>query len=177
MIDVVVKIGDVLDEVADVLIATANPWLNLSGGVNGAILLRGGQDVQDELHAHLRAIGKAAVEAGAVVQTCPGPLRVKHILHAVAIDPFYNSSRETVRLTLERALTMAQALDARTVAMPALATGYGRLSMQEFAAALCQATAANWPPIEQLRVVLRKADNANIVQEAMRHRDKFAGQR
>ena len=49
-----VKVGDVLDEHADVLICPANPWLNLSGGVNGAILMRGGQAVQDELQSHLR---------------------------------------------------------------------------------------------------------------------------
>ena len=34
-IDVVV--GDVLRTPADVLVSTANPWLNLSGGVNGAV--------------------------------------------------------------------------------------------------------------------------------------------
>jgi len=32
--DIQVKVGDVLDEQADVLICTANPWLNMSGGVN-----------------------------------------------------------------------------------------------------------------------------------------------
>ena len=36
--NVVVTVGDVLDAAADVLISTANPWLNMSGGVNGAIL-------------------------------------------------------------------------------------------------------------------------------------------
>ena len=35
--NVVVTVGDVLDAAADVLISTANPWLNMSGGVNGAI--------------------------------------------------------------------------------------------------------------------------------------------
>jgi O-acetyl-ADP-ribose deacetylase (regulator of RNase III) len=35
-----VLVGDVLDAVADVLIATANPWLQMTGGVNLAIILR-----------------------------------------------------------------------------------------------------------------------------------------
>ena len=35
--NVVVTVGDVLDASADVLISTANPWLSMSGGVNGAI--------------------------------------------------------------------------------------------------------------------------------------------
>ena len=34
---ITIKVGNVLTEAADVLISTANPWLNLSGGVNGAI--------------------------------------------------------------------------------------------------------------------------------------------
>jgi len=35
--EIEIKTGDVLDEHADVLIATANPQLNMSGGVSGAI--------------------------------------------------------------------------------------------------------------------------------------------
>ncbi|SMP73136.1 hypothetical protein SAMN06265222_11630 [Neorhodopirellula lusitana] len=35
--NVVVTVGDVLDASADVLFSTANPWINMSGGVNGAI--------------------------------------------------------------------------------------------------------------------------------------------
>ena len=38
--NVSVGVGDVLDASADVLISTANPWLNMSGGVNGAIRQR-----------------------------------------------------------------------------------------------------------------------------------------
>jgi hypothetical protein len=37
-----VKSGNILDENADVLICSANVFLNLSGGVGGAILLRCG---------------------------------------------------------------------------------------------------------------------------------------
>ena len=33
-------LGGVLDVVADVLVATANPWLQMTGGVNLAIILR-----------------------------------------------------------------------------------------------------------------------------------------
>ena len=47
---IIIKVGDVLSEPADVLISTANPWLNLSGGVNGAIREAVGPDLQTELH-------------------------------------------------------------------------------------------------------------------------------
>ena len=82
-----VTIGDVLESDADVLISTANPWLNMSGGVNGAIRQRC-PEVQTELHAHLESTGQSAVAAGTVVPTSAGSLPFSHILHAVAIDPF-----------------------------------------------------------------------------------------
>src|SRR4051794_34067566 len=136
---ILVKAGDILDERADVLVCSANPHLNLSGGVNGAILLRGGQAVQQELHAFLAARGRRWVEPGMVVRTGPGPLAVGHVLHAVAVDAFYGTSVDLVRRTMERAMADAAALSARTVALTALATGYGRLRMADFAQALSAA--------------------------------------
>ena len=64
----VVTVGDVLDVSADVLISTANPWLSMSGGVNGAIRERQ-PGIQAELHAHLAAVGETAIAAGSVVCT------------------------------------------------------------------------------------------------------------
>jgi O-acetyl-ADP-ribose deacetylase (regulator of RNase III) len=123
MLRVVVKAGDILDERVDVLISSANPDLNMSGGVNGAILLRGGQTVQDELKAYLREHDARWVEPGDVVKTGPGPLAVRAILHAVAIDRAYRSDTALVQRTIQTALQRAAELDAETVALPALATG------------------------------------------------------
>ena len=165
--DIHVKLGDVLDEQADVLISTANPWLNMSGGVNGAILLRGGQDVQQELRDFLRQENRPHVEPGTVVRTGPGPLSVRHILHAVAIDGFYDSSPELVERTVARALDQARQLGASTVAMPAMATGYGHLTMEQFAEGLAQALRRDWSPLVRLTVVLRRDDAVRIVSRAI----------
>ncbi|MEO6808089.1 MAG: macro domain-containing protein [Isosphaeraceae bacterium] len=151
---VTVKIGDILDEPVDVLICSANVHLNLSGGVGGAILARGGQSVQDALHAHLRQAGVPWVAPGTVVQTDSGPLVVGHLLHAVAIDGFYGSSVPLVRETIIRALNLAAGLGARSVAIPALATGYGPLSIAEFAEALLGSLGRAYDPVADLRVVL-----------------------
>jgi len=166
-VTITVKVGDVLDEPADVLICSANPWLNLSGGVNGAILLRGGQSIQDELKRYLTDADRPAVEPGTVVRSGPGPLAVKHILHAVAIDPFYGSSAGLVQKTLETALGMAQSLAAHTVAMPMLATGYGPLTAQQFANALSPVARQDWAPIEQLIVLVRRDEDAEVVRSAV----------
>jgi len=165
-----VKIGDVLSEVADVLICPANPWLNLSGGVNGALLQRGGQSVQDELHAHLKHSGRRAVESGTIVATGPGPLAVNWILHAVAIDPFYDSSIDLVSLTIAAALDRATDLQGRTVAMPMLATGYGRLSTQDFGAALAKIRCRDWPGVQRLTVVVRNDEDSEILRSLLSSR-------
>ncbi|ELP30137.1 macro domain-containing protein [Rhodopirellula baltica] len=69
-----VQVGDVLAAAADALISTANPWLNLSGGVNGATLAATGPATQEELHGYLRSQGISAVPAGTVVQSSSGNL-------------------------------------------------------------------------------------------------------
>ncbi len=133
---ITVETGDVLQTNVDVLISTANPWLNLSGGVNGAILSACGSAIQEELHAHLKQLGVSAVPAGTVVRSDPGCLPFQDILHAVAIDLFYDASIEMVRSTFATALQMAVELGAVSVASPTLATGYGPLSIEEFGRAI-----------------------------------------
>src|SRR2546423_99541 len=121
-----ILVGNVLDVPADVLISTANPWLQMTGGVNLAIILRPqGEAGHAELQRHLHATGKRYVDPGTVACTGPGSLPVKKILHAVAIDPSYDSSVDLVAATITTALAKACELDARTVTLPALATGFG----------------------------------------------------
>jgi O-acetyl-ADP-ribose deacetylase (regulator of RNase III) len=161
--------GNILDVPADVLVSTANPWLQMTGGVNLGIIVRPrGEDVYAELQRYLPDSGQKMVAPGTVVCTGPGSLPVKKILHAVAIDPSYGSSVDLVRDTIIRALSRARELDARTVTLPALATGFGPLLMEEFAAALRQALAQDWAPLETLRVVLRHEAEAAKVREVLR---------
>ena len=51
--------------------------------------------------------------------------------------------------------------------LPALATGFGPLTMSDFAAALKQALARDWSPLEHLKVVLRTDDDADTVRAAL----------
>jgi O-acetyl-ADP-ribose deacetylase (regulator of RNase III) len=139
----------------------------MSGGVNGEILRRGGEAIQKELHEHLQAEGNRAVDPGAVVVTSPGPLNAKHLLHVVAIDPFYDSSVGLVCDAIGRALCMARELGALTVAMPALATGYGHLTIEEFAKGLSQALQTDWRPIRQVTVVVREAEYEVILRKML----------
>jgi hypothetical protein len=52
--------------------------------------------------------------------------------------------------------------------MPALATGYGHLSMEDFAAGFAQAVASNeWAAVDRLVVVVQNGENAEIIRHAL----------
>ncbi|MFO0898376.1 MAG: macro domain-containing protein [Pirellulales bacterium] len=153
--------GDILREHVAAIVVTANPWLNLSGGVGGALLLAGGDDVQRELHAWLKQTGKTWLPAGSIVCTGPGPLAAngcRLLVHAVAIDALYQTDEATVRRTLAAALQAAADRGMQSIALPALATGYGPLSIREFCAAARPILLADWPGLQECRLVVKDAD-------------------
>lgn len=130
----IVQHGEILDVPADILVCSGNVYLNLSGGVGGAILLKYGDAMQRELHGHLRENGLKFVPRGTVVPTSPCGSPFQKVLHAVAIDAFYESSPEVIQTILSQCLSMSEDLGAKTIVIPALATGYGHLKISEFAA-------------------------------------------
>lgn len=75
---------------------------------------------------------------------------------------------ERVRETVSRALALAARQGAATVALPALATGYGPLSIRQFAEGLRAALSGQYPGVEELRVVLASEDDAVVVREVLR---------
>lgn len=160
-----VEVGDVLEYGADVLVSTANPWLNMSGGVNGAIRMRC-PEIQTELREWQQANSKAAVPAGTVVPTSAGSLPFDHIIHAVAIDPFYDTSAEVVTRTVTAAFELARKLQVNTISMPTLATGYGPLTVAEFACAMARIDLCD-VMFKSVTVVVRSAENAEVVRSIL----------
>ncbi|SMP60249.1 O-acetyl-ADP-ribose deacetylase (regulator of RNase III), contains Macro domain [Neorhodopirellula lusitana] len=161
------RVGDVLKVAADVLISTANPWLNLSGGVNGAILSAVGPKIQEELHAYLKSQANSAVSAGSVVRSRAGNLPFHFILHAVAIDPFYDSSIELVRKTVVSALDLAIKAGAKTISTPTLATGYGPMSIADFGTAIAPLASDLRFDGLSLTIVVRKEEHRSELSQAI----------
>ena len=73
--------GDLTKEHVDAVVNAANEWLAHGGGVAGAIVRRGGLEVQWESDAWVEANGKLAV--GAVAVTGAGMRPCKKVSHAV----------------------------------------------------------------------------------------------
>jgi O-acetyl-ADP-ribose deacetylase (regulator of RNase III) len=159
--------GNILDTRADVLVCSANVFLNLSGGVGGEILLRHGDAMQKELHSFLAAQRKRFVERGDIVATPPCGTRFNAVIHAVAVDGFYRSSPGVIEEVVRKSLAAAAALGARTVALTALATGYGRLTMAQFAQGMRPLMEPDFPPIQEVILCVRNENDRNDLAAAL----------
>ena len=147
--------GDILDLEVDVLVCSANVSLNLSGGVGGALLCKYGPQLQEELHSHLPSDPPRFARRGDVIVTHPASTPYKAVLHAVAIDAFYDSSPEVVADVCRSAFGIACREQARSLALAALATGFGHLTVAEFAEGLRPVLAEDFAPLRRVVIAVQ----------------------
>jgi O-acetyl-ADP-ribose deacetylase len=162
-----IKHGDILDERADVLVCSANPYLTLSGGVGGAFLLRYGDAMQRELERYLAKSQRRFVDQGEVVPMPACSTPYKAVFHAVGVDAFYQSSAEVITQVVTKALEMAAELEASQVALSAIATGYGRLSLSEFANGIKPVMKREFPPIAEIVLCLQNQGSAETLEQLL----------
>jgi O-acetyl-ADP-ribose deacetylase len=115
-------VGDLTAQEVDAIVNAANEELAPGGGVAGAILRAGGQEIYDEA---ARLGGCATGDAKA---TGAGRLPARYVIHAVG--PRWRGGdqgeKELLASAYRRSLEVAAELGCRTVAFPALSTGiYG----------------------------------------------------
>lgn len=149
---------DILDRPADVLVLSGNPQLNLSGGAGGAFLLRYGNEMQERLHDYFKTNDKKFVDRGSVIQMPPCGSPYDAVLHAIGVDAFYDSNTDVIEQAITKSLELAAQLSAKTVALTAIATGYGRVSMHDFGNAIHPLISLNFHPIENVVICMQKSD-------------------
>jgi O-acetyl-ADP-ribose deacetylase (regulator of RNase III) len=150
----VLKVCNILDEPADVLICSANVSLNLSGGVGADLLGRYGTMMQSELHRVIAGRTPRAARQKEVIAYSGLELPYKAVLHAVAVDGWYHATPEAVQETIATAFRMAMKLGAKKVTLTALGTGFGNLTLPGFALALQPLLSIDYPPIEEVCLCL-----------------------
>ncbi|MEM4576551.1 MAG: macro domain-containing protein [Candidatus Nezhaarchaeales archaeon] len=109
--------GDITELKVDAIVNAANERLKLGGGVAGAILRKGGREIQEECDK----IGYCPV--GEAVVTKAGKLEAKYVIHAVG--PRYGEGGEDDKLknaTLN-SLRRADERDIKSIAFPAISAG------------------------------------------------------
>ncbi len=158
--------GNILDVAADVLVCSANPFLTLSGGVGGAFSLRYGPAMQGQLIEHLMKLGVRHVPTGTVVEMAPCDSAYQLVMHAVAVDAEYKSTPQIITRIVERILYRVGELESKSVALPALATGYGMLTKEEFAQGLLPLLDRNFN-VESVIICLKRPDDAELVRKIL----------
>jgi len=129
----ILKHIDVVDEKADALIYSTNVLLNCSGGVGSCLVEKYGKQVQEDLHALLKDDGRKFANQGEVFEKVSAGMSYKKVFHTVPNDPMYNTNAVIIESILCCCLSIANAdTDVRSVAVSALATGYGKLFFDDF---------------------------------------------
>ncbi len=118
--------GDITRESCDAIVNAANSSLMGGGGVDGAIHRAGGPAILEACQAIVNRQGR--LPAGQAVATPGGRLAAKYVIHTVG--PVWNGGSRNEPVTLAschtESIRVADELQLRTVAFPAISTGiYG----------------------------------------------------
>jgi O-acetyl-ADP-ribose deacetylase (regulator of RNase III) len=124
--------GDILDMRADGLLCSANPFLNLSGGVGGAFLLRYGSEMQDLLHSELHKRGERYLNSGSTVFVNGTTSSYAVVCHAVAVNCFYETDGASLLKCYMDAFSGFSKRRCKTVVAACLGCGYGKLKPSVF---------------------------------------------
>ena len=116
-----VAYGDITKLVADALVSSDDNYLTMGGGVSYAILQAGGDEVRRQALKHV------PLKLGDVAVSSAGKLAAKYIFHAATID--YDNlifpGEDTIRAATLKCMQLADSLQLRLIAFPALGTGVG----------------------------------------------------
>jgi len=130
---ITVTTGDITKLEVDAIVNPANSQLIMGGGVAGAILRAGGDQIQKQ------ARRKAPVSIGEAVATTGGKLKAKWVIHAPTMTrPAMAASLEDVKAATKAALTCARLMRVTNLAFPGLGTGVGGLDPQDAANAMVE---------------------------------------
>jgi O-acetyl-ADP-ribose deacetylase (regulator of RNase III) len=119
--------GDIIRQQVDAIVNAANTDLQLGAGVAGAIRRAGGPSIQKECdRIGPIALGEAAITGG-------GNLPAAWVIHAAGMQLGRNVSRESCAAATRASLDRAVEKGIRSVAFPAIGTGFGGLGMADCA--------------------------------------------
>jgi len=119
-VEIVVKKGDITEEVVDAIVNPANSFMIMGGGVAGAIKRKGGASIEQE------AMAKAPVDIGHAIATSAGRLKAKYVIHAPTMRyPASRTNEDNVRLAVRASLKLSRELNISSVAFPGMGTGVG----------------------------------------------------
>ena len=157
--------GDLTEERVDVIVNAANEHLAHGGGVAGAIVRRGGYEIQRESDEWVRKNGPAGHDKPAL--TGAGKLPCQAVIHAVG--PVWGSGDEDrkLRAAYTSSLEMAHAQGFTSIAFPSISTGIFGFPVERGAGTALQAAldfCAAHPasPLRKIRFTLIDAPTVGV---------------
>ncbi|WP_309893651.1 serine/threonine-protein kinase [Archangium sp.] len=129
---IVCETGDLARARVDGIVSPAVPNLSMAGGAAAALRAQGGESILEEAQHW----GKQPL--GACISTGAGRLECKRVLHAVSAW----EEVSCIGRAMQRALLTAEEEGLRSLAVPALGTGSGRVTVE--ASARAEASALRW---------------------------------
>jgi O-acetyl-ADP-ribose deacetylase len=113
--------GDITEEQVDAIVNAANSHLAHGGGVAGAIVRKGGSEIQSESNEWVRQHGPVSHDQPAYTRA--GRLPTRYVIHAVG--PVWGDGDEDQKLqrAIQGSLAMAELLELTSIAFPAISTG------------------------------------------------------
>lgn len=113
--------GDLTAEAVDAIVNAANSQLQHGGGVAGAIVKRGGPEIQAQSNAWVRENGPVSYASPAY--TGAGSLPSRYVIHAVGPVWGEGNEDEKLRTAVIKSLQLADELEISSIAFPAISTG------------------------------------------------------
>lgn len=141
--DVYLERGDITEYEVDAIVNAANCEFSMSTGVASTIKRKGGTIVEEE------AMRQGPVEGGDAVVTTAGNLPANYVIHAAVMGPDLQPSADLVRRATLNSLRRAEELRLHSVALPAFATGAGRLAPKDSAEAMLSALRAHFAEVPE----------------------------
>jgi O-acetyl-ADP-ribose deacetylase len=119
--------GDLTEMDVDAIVNAANNALQLGGGVAGAIRRKGGPQIQEECDKiGMIPIGGAAITSG-------GNLKARYVIHAASMELGGRTQAHALRSSTAHALRIAAQKGLKTIAFPAVGTGFAGFPLRECA--------------------------------------------
>ena len=129
-VHILVKHGSITEEDVEALVNAANSYMFMGGGVAGAIKRAGGEIIEEE------ARREAPVPIGRAVVTTAGRLKARFIIHAPTMVRPGPTNPKNVYKATRAALETAEAKGIKSIAIPGMGTGVGRVPVEEAAQAI-----------------------------------------
>jgi O-acetyl-ADP-ribose deacetylase (regulator of RNase III) len=169
--------GDITAETTEAIVNAANCYLEHGSGVAGAIVRRGGSQIQLESSQWVRKHG--LVTHSQPAYTHAGNLPCRYVIHAVG--PVWGEGDEEVKLAyaIRGSLQLAERLNLTSIAFPAISTGIYRfpvlLAAQVFLATISDYL-ADIPDshLEFIRLVLYDRDTWEAFTDALEQNDHLS---